>query len=215
LLTKSSQDKLLDQQAAQYLYTAQDYQKINELAPPSKSSYIWYYSPVASDGDDFVVNNDWRYDEAPTESRVHPQRALLLQRIPKKKRGAKYLSPYLAPPSPKSVSSYAKYQSHAMNLEDEQRINYLPRNHRPDFAIIKDKRKKKIQDQGPVYIRDHAPLQQTESESEVYERKTLCSLSQLHFYKIFPIFSLRLNVLCTSIACIMHTMFLLESVAII
>ncbi|XP_011498818.1 PREDICTED: uncharacterized protein LOC105362959 [Ceratosolen solmsi marchali] len=170
LLVKSTQDQLL--------YTPQDYQNINELLPQrQKNSYASYYSPVASKRNDFIANADETIDKLPMESKVYPKRALLIQQIPKKKIGARYLSRYLEPPSSESVSNYAKYHGYLMNLENEERLNYFPRNHRPDIAI-EDEHKKIIPKQGPFYIRDHAPLQQAESESEqISESKPIANKS--------------------------------------
>lgn len=87
-------------------------------------------------------------------------------RVPnlKKNRGVKKLLPirksknslarYLEPPAESSVSNY---ESFSLDYEDEEQLRSFPKNHRPDYAAIKKKRKK-LRDDRPPYVRDHEPV---------------------------------------------------------
>ena len=154
---------------AQYLFSSRDYQTINELAlvppPPSRlqNSYLLYYAPIEP-RDSRIGYEALPVPVVPAES----NQALLIQPIPyAKKAPTSFPALYLKPPTPDSLSDYEKFQSDPIASVAHE-VDSFPRNHRPAMTI-KNKKNTKISHQnGPLYIRDHAPIQQSDSDSKVY-----------------------------------------------
>ncbi|OXU24122.1 hypothetical protein TSAR_010136 [Trichomalopsis sarcophagae] len=116
--------------------------------PPDKSSpYVVYFSPVAVNNHVFRASRKHQIDGDESQKRYVVA-------------ASEYPSRYLLPPAPGAESTYLKYRGHPTSERFEQKGNGLPRNHRPEPK----------KEQRPVYARDHAPIELTQTE-ETLESK--------------------------------------------